>query len=398
MSKTVLVLIDAFRSDYISEKNTPFLYSLLDNALYFKKLEPDFGFCERTEILLGESAWNFGFFTAIGFNPAESPYFTIKHFLNLFCPVFNILPQLGKRIVKRLLWELISKKKGGFPPLSIPLNQLAYFALTEDGVSSAINNHHRSIFNLATAKGLGVNIDCFTSLDSKQIGDDAWRCSRLIDVISLHDKLYLLYIGDCDKYGHILGPESAEFKRELYKVDQRLHHLYKEINNKYDGVNFIFCGDHGMTSVDFTIDILSAVNSALCGFLYGRDYIVFVDSTVFRIWILESSCEKLISELLLDLFSLPEYIEFGHLTTPHKLGVGEGRLYGDLLWLAKPGTVISPDFFNPKGKQIKGMHGYELHESTFGMGICVGPDFEKDTIGYQKLTVMYEVLKTSLGI
>ena len=58
MGKTLLVLIDAFRHDYLSKEHTPFLWSLLEAGHYVERLEPSFGVCERTEILVGESSNN----------------------------------------------------------------------------------------------------------------------------------------------------------------------------------------------------------------------------------------------------------------------------------------------------------------------------------------------------
>mgnify|MGYP000279351035 CR=1 FL=1 len=395
--KTIVIVIDAFRHDYLCEENTPFLHSLTQKGRYYKKLEPSFGFCERTEILVGEESSDLGYFTAIGFNPEQSPYKKLRPVLRLISPVFIRLPLLGQRIVKRLVWEYMSRQKNGFPPLTIPLDQLPYFALTEDGAKSAITDDPRSILNLVKGKGGSVNMESFTSLDSRLVGDDEYRCNKLLENIEADDDLYLLYVGDCDKFGHVLGPESGEFKKELKIVDERLRLLYSQIKDKVGDTNFIFCGDHGMTSVTSTIDLIGEIKSYLTGFEYGKDYLIFADSTVFRVWALNPVIEDELSLRVEQFFGQSSLCDLGRLTTPEKEGISSPRQYGDWLWVAKKGVVISPDFFNPETKIIKGMHGYELHECSYGMAICDGPAFTPDTVKEEKLTVLYSAINSSLN-
>ena len=81
--RVVFILLDAFKQEYISEMNTPFLYSKSGEGKHIKKLIPSAGFCERTEIFFGLKPKQSGFFTAIGFNPNNGAY-KASFFLNLF--------------------------------------------------------------------------------------------------------------------------------------------------------------------------------------------------------------------------------------------------------------------------------------------------------------------------
>ena len=56
MESKVIVILDAFRWDYISKSQTPFLYTFKEQNLYIKKLIASPGFCERSEIFTGISA------------------------------------------------------------------------------------------------------------------------------------------------------------------------------------------------------------------------------------------------------------------------------------------------------------------------------------------------------
>ena len=62
----IFVLVDAMRSDYISQNNTPFIYNLSQKYFYVKKVRPSVGFCERSEIISGLNYEKTGYFTAIG--------------------------------------------------------------------------------------------------------------------------------------------------------------------------------------------------------------------------------------------------------------------------------------------------------------------------------------------
>ena len=71
---TVLILLDAFRWDYLDAQNTPNLWSMRERGLYVRRLRPSLGFCERTELLTGAYPVTTGNFTAIGYDPSGSPF------------------------------------------------------------------------------------------------------------------------------------------------------------------------------------------------------------------------------------------------------------------------------------------------------------------------------------
>ena len=71
---TVLILVDAFRWDYINKTNTPFLYNLSKKNIYGKRIKPGVGFCERTEIFTGMRPIQSKNFTALGYDPEKSFY------------------------------------------------------------------------------------------------------------------------------------------------------------------------------------------------------------------------------------------------------------------------------------------------------------------------------------
>ena len=137
--KIVLFLLDAFRYDYISKENTPFLWDCSQKGKYIKHIIPSAGFCERTEIFSGLEPDESGFFTAIGFDPIKSPY-KVNLFLKLFGiiedlinNIFNSQSKVARifRIISlKILRKLFNRKR--LKPYNIPFSYLRYFNLTED--------------------------------------------------------------------------------------------------------------------------------------------------------------------------------------------------------------------------------------------------------------------------
>ena len=347
MEKTILIVLDAFRHDYINPERTPFLYSLIDRGKYYKKLVPSYGFCERTEILVGLEAHESNYFTALGFDEDSSPYKHIRGILKLVSCVEKNLPVFIRKVVRRLLWEYISRRDKGFASVNIPLECLEFFALTEDGKNSLINTSDDSIINIVKGYGKSVDFSSFTSLESKMVGGDDQRIENLIsllreDVSSLH----LLYISAADHFGHKYGPETDAFNAELVSLDKKLESLYNRAVSIDKKLNWLFVGDHGMTQVEHRVNIVEKVNDQLTGFQFGTDYIFFADSTVFRFWFLDDSKKPELLRRLGCLFSQIEISQFGKISSECELRLNPDRIYGDYMWLAKPGVVISPDFFN----------------------------------------------------
>ncbi|GIB79426.1 hypothetical protein VCSRO48_3334 [Vibrio cholerae] len=397
MEKTILIVLDAFRHDYIDANTTPFLHSLIPSSKYYKKLVPSYGFCERTEIMVGLEANDSNYFTAIGYDEINSPYKHIDGMLNLLSKIESYSANFFKRLIRRLLWEYVSRKEFGFASVNIPLDVLTFFSLTEDGKKSIIKYSPKSIINMAPKHGKSVNMTSFTSLDSKMIGSDDDRINNLINQVKeSDDSLYFLYISASDHFGHKYGPDSNKFKNELSILDEKLEKLYKLINNDNDMVNWMYVGDHGMTKIESRLDIISTVNSALSDFIFGKDYIYFADSTVFKIWYLSEEKKDEIDKKVISLFSQYEFSSKGTLTTEKDIGLRGDRTYGDVLWLANPGVIISPDFFNNEFKELNGMHGYNplLSDTCLGMAILKGNRFNSETIDIDSLTCIYKELKT----
>ena len=96
---TIFILLDGFRKDYLSNSTTPFLWKCSQEGEHYESVEPSFGFCERTEILTGMRGDESGFFSAIGYDPANSPY-SGKNILSFFHFIEKLLLYFLKFIPK----------------------------------------------------------------------------------------------------------------------------------------------------------------------------------------------------------------------------------------------------------------------------------------------------------
>jgi len=402
-NKVVFVLIDALRSDYINKEDSPFLYNFAKTNKYYKNVTQSRSFCERAEIFTGLSPRESGYFTAIGFSPEDSPYKDIK--------ILDILAYSDKLFFKNRLYNIFRNKLIRLLTIGknilmksyyIPVNTLKYFNLTEDKFDFRSKNGfngQNNIFNDCKVNGLNIYYDSFTALNFTKASTDESRLKSVEENIENDYNLYLSYIGIIDSYGHKYGPKSKELKAELKKLDQRLSKFYNNIvlNNK--DTKFIFLGDHGMTKVHTHVNIEKELNelAIINNLKLGKDYVYFLDSTMFRIWYLNDNALKCIDNALKYNQNLLKYGTFVNKSIAIEKEIPfPDKHYGDTLWMANVGVLIFPDFFH-KNNPYKGMHGYDVNHFS-SKGTCFVSSKKYEYSENIKLTDVYNILKKELNI
>ena len=120
------------------------------------------------------------------------------------------------------------------------------------------------------------------------------------------------YIGDLDKIGHKYGTESKKTISTIKKVDERISKM------KFD----IILSDHGMINVQKTISVPETEDCML-------------DSTFARYWVKQPDFDS----------NEGKWIEI------------EDKKYGEYIFLANPGILIFPNYWQRKSP-VKAMHGY----------------------------------------
>lgn len=412
--RTYLILMDAFRHDYLKEEVTPFLCSCAQQGEYYQRVVQSLGFCERAEILSGLKPDSTGFFTAIGYDPQNSPYRSIRGLrildvvekiglIGLRCLGSYFASKCYRRLrgyANRYFW----RKGISMSTFMIPPAFLKYFSLTEDGVDIRKPEAfpEPSIFTLLEKAGKDYFYDSFTALNIRTSFSDQGRLNRVCQVVKeIESDLFLIYISIPDAVGHRFGPDSNELKESLRNMDQMLKNFVNEVEKQTSGNRYIFLGDHGMLAVKATINIEAELLACLGskGLKPKVDFLYFLDSTMLRVWFLKENVQWPINELLMTSKLLKSNGIFINGSEAKRFHIPwKDRRYGDLLWLANPGVQIFPDFFH-RVYPSKGMHGYdpEIPESQ-GMCIYYGSGILPNVIPSIHLTDIYDILKRSLGL
>ncbi len=401
--------MDAFRHDYLTEKHTPFLASCSQRGEYYKTVRPGLGYCERTEILTGLHPKQSGFFTAIGYDPENSPFKDIKGLPVLEWMEFlilNVFRLLGQDFSQRLyhfykyrMKRYLKRRSSGMSPYEIPVSLLSYWSLTEDQTDHRNENAFPtpSILSLIEKAGGSYFYDSFTALNLPANGSDEDRLQMVLDEAKerAHD-LTLIYISAPDHYGHKFGPESDELNRALNQMDGDLKSFTEKFQQLIPDSNFVFLGDHGMIPVTQSFDAgnhLSALAKSL-GLKLKKDFIYFLDSTLMRVWFLSDKAKRVFPEAIQSSSAFKNQGEFfdDTLTAENNIPWPDTK-YGDLIWWTNPGVLVHPDFFH-KTHQDKGMHGYDpqLPESQ---GICIiyGNRIQPRIIDSIPLTKTFSILR-----
>lgn len=364
--KTVFILVDALKSLYLTEDNMPFLFSLSKKGYYIKQISPCAGFCERSEIFSGLDGYDTGNFTAIGYIPERSPYRNDGFILGLF----ELLKKTYLRAYNRLFnrWRIKNKKTlNGY---RIPPKTLAKLGLTEDGGKQLIP--HREIFHILEEEGLTYTMDGFTSL-----ADLGRRSNLTVSELATREMkkgtdFIPLYIGETDSIGHRFGNDIENIKPTLKSVDNILKEIYQLAAQT--GYSFCVMGDHGMVPVTKKLDVMSMVQKTKCKL--HKDYEAFFDSTMVRFWFFNDEAKSVITKALKEELSedgiIVDKSNFSKYRVPLDVLAEDGKpVYGELVWCANPGVLVSPDYFHSSTESENGMHGYIEVVEGHGTGLFV---------------------------
>jgi len=410
--KVVFILIDAFRSDYLSKETTPYLYSIAKSGQYFKEVISSAGYCERTEIFTGMTPKESGFFTAIGYDPQNSPYRKNRalnfigmierlsmHLFNKFAPKITIY---FRKLILRLFYKSLFANNY-LKPYNIPFSWLKYFNLTEDSFDHHQNDkfNSESLFAHILKMDKTFYYDAFTSLRMMSNGNDANRFQMALKEISKNNPDFIpIYFSNSDVSGHKYGPESMQMKIQLTKIDKEIKEFISKALSINKQLTFVLLGDHGMSTVKKNIDIVQVLNKIIKTHKINvpNDFIYFLDSTLFRMWFFNKKTKELIiSELNKEKwYSQDGILLDAEIANKYHLPINDRR-YGDLIWWANEGVQIFPDFFHSE-KPYKGMHGYQpLGKQTSGMCIIYSQSINQLEVPEINLNDIYSLLKDLLN-
>ena len=392
MNKKIIILIDAFRWDYISKVYTPFLYSLSNNSYYIKQIIPAPGFCERTELFTGSGPFESKMFLAYTFKSkiSKSLYLNILQFFDsLKLSSFKFF-LIGKEISFRKIIRVLASKILNRNFQLIPFDFIDFFELSEDKYSMddirfPLENLIRDLNRL----GIKYSMKTFTGLNYESSTDN-----ERIELFKkeINDKsigYHFLYLGEIDFLGHKHGPIQLKRSEELSNFDKKIKGIITSIKSISKNIEIQLIGDHGMSEIQSTYDIESEITSffKLHKLKRVKDYIYFLDSNYLRVWFL--------NDLKTNKLMFKEYFknkkDGSFLSDQDLKSLNSGtRKYGDILWCANEGVLLFPNFFNYT--KLKGMHGYfkSLSNSDCGFYIKVTDDIENTKIKQSSLSQIFK--------
>lgn len=382
---TLAIVTDAIRHDYITPEDAPFLFSLTQTRSHARRLRPNFGFCERAEFFTGTRPDVNGYFCALTLSDGSD-------FSRWEAALWRLVdwesPTL-RPLARRLMRGWFRRIRGISQPIyEIPVRLLPRVALTEDRFDFFDDLGRFSvetIFDVLARERRTVDHRAFASLRRPPQRDPESARALIAALDEPHD-LYLLYQGSGDAVGHLHGPRSPERRAMVRALDRRLRQVVEAFQTRHPEGRYVIFGDHGMVDVDRTLTLPPLVRSVAtgAGLRVGRDFEIWLDSTLVRLWFHRDRAREALTRWL----STDETMNtHGQVLTPERCREihvpPPGGIYGDLYWLAHPGVLLWPDFFH-RGAPLRGMHGYETHvpeQQTFAVWHHPdGPRLELDEI------------------
>jgi len=343
---TVLLQVDAFRHDYLEKNSTPFLYSLFKDS-GSGVLKPTFGFEPDAAYIAGLYPDEADGGAQFWFDADMSPFKIFQ-----YAPkVLSNLPHIPDRVLRKIIQKLVGKYCDAptFSTASVPLHLLHNFSFPMQH-----RMHHpnfcasKSIFDLLREQNKKWLFHCNPDF---KVSLEAVIQRVKTDLLPPIEFSFFL-IGDLDRIGHRYGPESKELKEELMKIDIGLNTILNFAKERFDEVNFMVIGDHGMVQVNETLDVQNIISRLPNDVLKNCHY--FLDSTMARFWFTTEKAKEAVVSIL-------NGIECGHMISQEEkdryhLNYKHNK-FGDLIFIVNPGVLIHPSFYGTR-TPVKGMHGY----------------------------------------
>lgn len=390
---TVFIIMDAGRADYVRRETMPFLHGLA-RASVTGSFESPPGFAQRTVLFSGRYPDTSGNFSQFVFDPDRSPFRWVRKLGPLAAVV---KPRKALWPTRMAIKKMTEWTTGEYhtDPAWIPPKFLPFFAMCEDtqpmyepGALGA-----PSIFDLCREKGLR-----FRYLAHPVSGDDDEIHALLVRELRANAPydFYVAQFSVTDERGHQDGPFSGAMQEgHLPKLDRRFASIHAALAANYDSWDLFICGDHGMAPVERRVDVLAKLKKE-CKAKPGRDYVVFINSTLAVFWYLTPKGRTEVEALL-------PRIPGSHLVDEaerKRRRIPLDEKWGHRMLAAEPGVMYWPDYFHVRDSTIVGMHGYldKATESYGAMVIASSHPREPRALGLRPLVDVFPTLCEMLKV
>ncbi|MHB8633740.1 MAG: alkaline phosphatase family protein [Thermoplasmatota archaeon] len=390
---TVLIIMDAGRSDYVRADSMPFTHGLAQSSLLGSFESPP-GFAQRTVLFSGRYPDTSGNFSQFVFDPEGSPFKWVRS----LGPLGNLVrPRKAMVPLRWAIGRITKWKTGAFhtDPAWVPPRFLPYFAMCEDmkpmyepGALGA-----PSIFDLCRAHG-----QKFRYLAHPVSGDDEEVHEILVRELraGADYDFYVAQFSVTDQKGHTDGPFSPEMQTgHLRDLDGKLASVHAALCAGYDDWDLLVCGDHGMAPVTERLDLPAALRALAAK--PARDYVLFINSTLAVFWYLTELGRTEVEGALANLPGTHAV----DAEERRRLRIPMDRRWGDRMLAAEPGVMFWPDYFHVKDSRIVGMHGYlDKRDEKHGIAILASSNGHTAprALGLRPLVDVFPTLCDLLGV
>jgi len=402
---TVFIVLDAFRWDYLNAEDTPFLWRQASEALHVRRIVSSTGFAQRAAMFTGACPDVTDCYTMFCYDREGSPYRFLRPLrgplrwlaagAERFGPLDLVERGLRHRVLYRLSRVFASHAPSGF----IPLDLLPLIGVTEDRVSVHAPGAFPvpSLFDRLREMGGSYRYLMFPDL----FGDDDAVLSATLASVRLGHQLYMLQFSDSDALCHHHGSEGDVRRGVARELDRKVSLVVEAFETAYAQPSFMVIGDHGMMDVETTVDVASVVHgrAARAGLRHGRDYLLFLDSTLARLWSFNDRAGRALEEVLSSppLDACGRLID-GAMAARYRIPT-PGPRYGEQIWWANPGVLIHPDYFHPRRQVVRGMHGYDsYHEKMMGFAVVSAPGYGRGSVESARLIDVCPTLCDLVGL
>ena len=339
----IFVLIDAL--GWTNIEGSGFLEDFLP---YRKPLRTVLGFSSGAipSILTGLPPSANGHWNLYYYDPQGSPFGWLKY--------FRFLPDriLDSRVSRKIMKELGRRVLGMGPGFEccVSPRYLPYFnwiekrnIYAERGIGDT-----PSIFDRLAEAGIPYRAYSYHEWSDEQILANGMRDVKLGEAPFL-----FLYLSEMDMFLHMNCADRNKIRQRLQYYEQKLREIFQAALVRDPDTGLTVISDHGMTPVENHYDLVSTIEST--GFRMATDYLVVYDSTMVRLWFFNEQARQGICSAL-------EKVDCGRILSDaelQELGVFfPDRRYGEVVFLLKPGWLLSRSDFNGPSWKPLGMHGY----------------------------------------
>jgi len=343
----VIICLDGFRYDYLAK--TKFLKKLASENTS-GQLYHGFGYASEFSAITGKNVEQLGII-------ANNFIYTEKGMK--FFKFFSFLDSLKSERIRLMLNVIYNSKEfliGNKQPKSIfqvPLsisNKFEFLLKKNFFLPNSLKSE--TIFDIFREKKLEVSAYMWpfiyennkTRLDLRNLGQstadtDDRAFQKSIQLLEKRPDVCYIHFFSTDNLVHRLGVNSKETLNLIKKLD----HFVENISRYAD--KLLIFSDHGMTDVKETINIKKDIGSL--NFKLGKDYLMFLDSTLARFWFYNREAESKITQLL-SKSKKGKIVNFKNPEIHNK--------FGKLIFQLNPGIIILPNFY--QSKPDKSTHGY----------------------------------------